>query len=103
LKQDVSGLKQDVSGLKQDISDVKADIRHLQREAADTKEEVVVIKLVIENDIRPRLQNIEDCYLTTFHRYQSKAAQIDTIQTDIDAIKGVVSEHGEAIQKLQLA
>ena len=46
-----------------------------------------------EKDILPRLQNIEDCYITTYERYQSGAVQIEAMQSDIDVIKKVVTEH----------
>lgn len=58
------------------------------------------IELTQENDILPRLQNIETCYTSTFKRYQSGIEQIEAMQTDIDVIKQVVIEHSEKLQKL---
>ena len=57
------------------------------------------IELTMENDVTPRLQNIEDCYLTTFKRYQSGVNQIESIQSDVDVLKTVVTEHSEKLQK----
>ena len=58
------------------------------------------IELTQENEILPRLQNIEVCYTSTFKRYQSGAEQIEAMQADIDIIKQVVTEHSEMLQKL---
>lgn len=58
------------------------------------------IELTQENDILPRLQNIESCYTSTYKRYQTGVEQIDSIQTDIEVIKGVLREHSEKLQKI---
>ena len=58
------------------------------------------IELTQENDILPRLQNIEACYTSTYKRYQTGAEQIEAIQTDIEIIKKVVAEHSEKLQKI---
>lgn len=58
------------------------------------------IELLLENDILPRLQNIESCYTSTFKRYQSGINQIESMQTDIDILKKVVQEHSEKLQKI---
>lgn len=58
------------------------------------------IELTQENDILPRLQNIEACYTSTFKRYQTGIEQIEAMQADIDVMKNVLREHSEKLQKL---
>lgn len=58
------------------------------------------IELTQENDILPRLQNIESCYTSTYKRYQTGIEQIDAMQADIDVIKSVIREHSEKLQKI---
>ena len=58
------------------------------------------IELTQENEILPRLQNIESCYTSTYKRYQTGTEQIDVIQADIEVIKSVVREHSEKLQKI---
>ena len=58
------------------------------------------IELTQENEILPRLQNIESCYTSTYKRYQTGIEQIDAIQADIEVIKSVVREHSEKLQKI---
>lgn len=58
------------------------------------------IELTQENDILPRLQNIEACYTSTYNRYKSGISQIEAMQADIDVMKKVIQEHSEILQKL---
>lgn len=64
------------------------------------KDNVKGINLTLENDILPRLQNIESCYTSTYKRYQSGANQIEAMQMDIEVMKKVIAKHSEKIQKL---
>lgn len=58
------------------------------------------IELTQENDILPRLQNIEACYTSTFKRYQTGVEQIEGMQADIDVMKKVIAEHSEKLQRI---
>lgn len=58
------------------------------------------IEITQENDILPRLQNLEACYTSTYRRYQIGVEQIDAMQADIDVMKSVIREHSEKLQKL---
>jgi CHASE2 domain-containing sensor protein len=56
------------------------------------------IKITLENDILPRLQNIESCYTTTYKRYQAGVNQIEAMQADIGIMKKVIAEHSQKLQ-----
>ena len=58
------------------------------------------IEFTQENEILPRLQNIEACYTSTFKRYQSGIEQIEAMQADIDIIKKVLTEHSKKSKAL---
>lgn len=58
------------------------------------------IELTQENDILPRLQNIESCYTSTYERYKNSVADHEAMKQDISIIKQVVAEHSEKLQKL---
>ncbi len=64
------------------------------------KEDIQFLKLQNENDILPRLQNIEACYTSTYTRYKSGISQIEAMQADIEVMKSVIREHGEKLQKI---
>lgn len=58
------------------------------------------LELLLENQVIPRLQNIEACYASTSRRYISGIEQLDSIQTDTDILKKVVAEHSEILRKI---
>ena len=58
------------------------------------------IELTQENDILPRLQNIEACYTTTYKRYQTGIEQIEAMQADIDIMKKVIAYHSKQLKKI---
>lgn len=58
------------------------------------------IEITQENEIIPRLQNIEACYTSTFKRYQTGVEQIEAMQADIDVMKSVIREHSDMLRKI---
>lgn len=58
------------------------------------------IELVQENEILPRLQNIEACYTSTYERYKNSVADYENIKQDISILKQVVTEHSEKLSKI---
>ena len=58
------------------------------------------VELTQENDILPRLQNIEACYTSTYNRYQVGVEKIEAMRADIDVIKNVLLEHSEKLQEI---
>lgn len=71
----------------------------LDKKLKPIKDDIQLLKLQNENEILPRLQNIEACYTSTYNRYKSGVSQIDAIQSDIDVMKNVIMEHSEKLQK----
>ena len=59
----------------------------------------------MEEKLFNKLQNIakktiEDCYLSTYKRYQSGVEQIDAMHSDIQIIKSVLCEHSKKLQTI---
>ncbi|MCC2864933.1 hypothetical protein NE619_13045 [Anaerovorax odorimutans] len=63
-------------------------------------EDMKNITLLLEQDVLPRLQNIESCYTSTYRRYASGADQLDALQADMDIIKKIVQEHSEKLKEI---
>lgn len=60
------------------------------------------VKVVqLENNVIPRLNTIESCYLDTSERYLERTEQMDDMAADIVVLKNVVSEHSEILQRMQ--
>lgn len=64
------------------------------------QESITEIKLTQENDILPRLQNIEACYTSTYKRYANGIEKLDAVIQDIEILKKVVTEHSIKLQKI---
>ena len=58
------------------------------------------VELLLENDVLPRIQNIESCYTSAYRRYQRGAEQIDAMKDDIDIMKKVITEHSGMLQTI---
>ena len=56
------------------------------------------IHLTLENDILPRLQNIEACYTDTYRRYATGAEEISAIKSDVEVMKIILQQHSEKLR-----
>lgn len=72
--------------LDKKLQPLKGDIQFLRRQN--------------ENDVLPRLQNIESCYTSTYNRYKNGISQIEAMQADIDVMKSVINEHSEKLRRI---
>lgn len=93
MQKDISNMKNSISLLQNDMVDVKAQIREI-----DVR--VKQIEINQENQILPRLQNIEACYTSTYDRYARGAEQIENTLQDMSLIKTVVTEHSAKLEKI---
>jgi hypothetical protein len=58
------------------------------------------MEVLQENEILPRLQNIEACYTSTYRRYASGIEEMKSLQADMEILKKVVEEHSKKLQRL---
>ena len=72
----------------------------LDKKIEPIKNDVRDTKLFLENDILPRLQNIENCYTSTYRRYASGIEEMEALRADMEIVKKVVAEHSEKLQKI---
>ena len=87
-------LQKDISKLQDNVSDIKVEMREI-----DTR--IKRIEITQENEILPRLQNIEACYTSTYERYAEGADQIQNTMQDMTLIKKVVTEHSAKLKRIQ--
>lgn len=80
--------------------DLLAISRLLDDKLQPIKEDIRFLKLQNENDILPRLRNLEACYASTYERYKSGVAQIEAMQSDMDIMKRVIIAHSEKFQQM---
>lgn len=72
----------------------------LERKLQPVYDRMKMIELTQENEMLPRLRNIEASYVGTYQRYQMGVEQIEQMQFDIDIIKNVLCEHSEKFPKM---
>lgn len=58
------------------------------------------LKLNRENVIMPQIRILAENYLPAAKRYEKSVSQIETMQTDINMLKHVVSKHSKQLQNL---
>lgn len=72
---------------KAELSPIKTQLTHIEVD-------------LLENNILPRLDTIENCYVSTFNRYKDSVEKIDSMESDIELLKKVVSDHSEKLQQI---
>lgn len=82
LKEDFDGINNRLDKLENDVKVIKVDI--------------------LENNVIPRLNTIEQCYLDTSKRYMESADKYDNAITDIEVMKLAIQKNSADIRELQL-
>lgn len=72
----------------------------LKANLAPIENRLTKIKMTLEHNVVPRLQEIESCYTDTYERYKNYADKMQAAFDDIEILKQVVSEHSEKLQQL---
>ena len=80
-------IKNDLLSTSNSIQSINNEIKKIR---ADT----------LENNVIPRLNTIESCYLSTFERYATNAVIMESQQADVEILKKVVIEHSEKLHKI---
>ncbi len=79
-----------------DMLDKKLDARLVPIENRLKRIEVDLL----ENNVLPRLNTIENCYTETYNRYKDKVDQMQAVFDDVDLLKKVVAEHSRKLQAI---
>lgn len=72
----------------------------LDADVSDLKDQMKHTRVLLEDNVIPRLDTIEKCYLDTFQRYKERTEQFDRMTEDIKVIKSVVSDHSTRLNKI---
>lgn len=100
LEAKLQPIRRDIAELKADVSKLKADNRRLHARMDSLEKEVRRNSIILENEVLPRLQTIEQCYVESSRIFIEKSEQIDTMQDDIDVMKIVIQEHSHSLEKI---
>ena len=76
----------------------------LRAEIAETRDslqsQLTQINLTLEQNVVPRLNTIESCYVSTYERYSQGINQLESIQSDILVMKDVIMKHSTQLAKI---
>ncbi len=73
----------------------------MDRKLEPLQKEIHMIRVdLLENNVIPRLNNIEQCYLSTYDRYAANADKMEAMSDDISVLKVVVSNHSDQLKRL---
>ena len=79
---------------------LKAELQPIKEDIKAIKDEQTRIDLIIENEIRSDIKLLAENYVPAAKRYEKSTATIESIQSDVNILKRVVSEHSEKLQKI---
>lgn len=80
---------------------IYARLDRLEQKTEELSDELRYVKVVqLENNIIPRLNTIESCFMDAAERWIKRSDQIDTMQSDVDNLKITVGKHSEVLQKI---
>ena len=76
----------------------------LRTEIAETRDslqsQLTQINLTLEQNVVPRLNTIESCYVSTYERYSQGINQLESIQSDILVMNDVIMKHSTQLAKI---
>ena len=102
LEDRMGGLEEQVGGLKDRVNGLEERVIGLEEQVGGLQKDMQYVKVVqLENNVIPRLDTIEGCYVDTSKRYLERTDQIDGMAADIVVLKDVVSRHSATLQSLE--
>ena len=93
------------SSLRAEIAETRDSLQNsLRAEIAETRDslqsQLTQINLTLEQNVVPRLNTIESCYVSTYERYSQGINQLESIQSDILVMKDVIMKHSTQLAKI---
>lgn len=85
-------------GIDRQLAEVDRRLTRVEGSIDQMGRRIERVELVLENDVVPRLHNIESCYVSTYDRYVAKAEEIDGLKTDMEIVKNVLIDHDEKLK-----
>lgn len=85
-------------GIDRQLAEVDRRLTRVEGSIDQMGRRIERVELVLENDVVPRLHNIESCYVSTYDRYVAKAEEIDGLKTDMEIVKNILIDHDEKLK-----
>ena len=92
VKEEVTSVREDLTSVKEEVTSIKKDVTSLKKDVRELKDSVTKLEITQENEILPRLKEIESCYLDTYKRYQEGNDDIESLKVDVTMIKNFLAK-----------
>ena len=92
VKEEVTSVREDLTSVKEEVTSIKKDVTSLKKDVRELKDSVTKLEITQENEILPRLKEIESCYLDTYKRYQEGNDDIESLKVDVTTIKNYLAK-----------
>lgn len=93
-------LREELEHMNLTMEDLQAISNLVDTRMTPLKAGIKAMNLLLENDVLPRLQNIESCYTSTYRRYAQGIEQQESQESDLYIMKKVIREHSEKLKQL---
>ena len=100
LEKRMDSIENRMGNLESRMDSIENRMGSLKNRMGSLESQVKGIELTQENGVLPRLQNIENCYTSTYNRYKDSVDSYETMRRDVSILKKVVTEHSEKLQKI---
>ena len=99
----LDGVESRLDGVESRLDGVESRLDGVESRLDTLEHDVTVIKVdMLENNVIPRLNTIEQCYLDTSKRYMDKTEEFENAIADISVMKRAIQKNSEDIRGLQL-
>lgn len=100
IEERLDAIERRMDAIERRMDSIEGRMDSIEGRVQSLEENILFLRLQNENNILPRLQNIEACYTSTYERYKNGITKMEQMQTDIDIIKSVVIEHGQKLEEV---
>ena len=100
MKTEIAGIQVEIEGIKTEIAGMQAEIKGIKTEIEGMKQRITVIELRIENELVRNINFIAENVIPAAKKYEREAEKIESMQADIDVMKGVLKEHSKILQNI---
>ena len=100
LDEKLEPIHNEINDVKAEVKGMKTEIAGIQTEIKGMKQRITAIELRIENELVSDISFIAENVIPAAKKYEREAEKIESMQADIDVMKGVLKEHSKILQNI---
>ena len=101
LESRLDTVEKDIGHISSLLDNVEQDVTNISSRLNNVEQDVKYVRVTqLENDVIPRLNTIEDCYIESSKRYLNSSDKFEAAIADIGVMKLAIRKNSEDIQEL---